>query len=208
MFEQAAIAVRDEQGYAQLHALIDAAFDSRDVEVFLNRVSKAKLRIRDYEGDFEARVAGQTGCRALRGAAGFRSGPDAGAVFAAGGSGAAGAAAEVLEGLRVLLRCSNASEVEVKIDGLPLVSSEEWAKAQHAPEKELPHVDPDRYIASRRLGLPFVADARREYAWELARQRMQSQGQALAAKAWRVFRVSASLCCVGWFAPGMDCGAG
>jgi hypothetical protein len=35
MFEQAAIAVRDEQGYAQLHARIDAAFDSRDVEVFL-----------------------------------------------------------------------------------------------------------------------------------------------------------------------------
>ena len=35
MFEQAAIAVQDEQGYAQLHALIDAAFDARDVEVFL-----------------------------------------------------------------------------------------------------------------------------------------------------------------------------
>ena len=50
MFEQAAIAVRDEQGYAQLHALIDAAFDTRDVEVFLNKVSRAKLRIRDYEG--------------------------------------------------------------------------------------------------------------------------------------------------------------
>ena len=41
MFEQAAIAVRDEQGYAQLHSLIDAVFDARDVEVFLNRVSKA-----------------------------------------------------------------------------------------------------------------------------------------------------------------------
>ena len=50
MFEQAAIAVRDEQGYAQLHALIDEAFDARDVEVFLTRVSKSKLRIRDYEG--------------------------------------------------------------------------------------------------------------------------------------------------------------
>jgi hypothetical protein len=50
MFEQAAIAVRDEQGYAQLHALIDAAFDARDVEVFLNRVKRAKLRVRDYEG--------------------------------------------------------------------------------------------------------------------------------------------------------------
>jgi hypothetical protein len=50
MFEQATIAVRDEQGYAQLHALIDAAFDARDVEVFLDRVKRAKLRIRDYEG--------------------------------------------------------------------------------------------------------------------------------------------------------------
>jgi hypothetical protein len=50
MFEQAGIAVRDEQGYTQLHALIDAVFDSRDVEVFLERVSKSKMRIRDYEG--------------------------------------------------------------------------------------------------------------------------------------------------------------
>jgi hypothetical protein len=50
MFEQAAIAVRDERGYAQLHALIDAAFAARDLEVFLNRAAKAKLRIRDFEG--------------------------------------------------------------------------------------------------------------------------------------------------------------
>jgi len=49
MFEQAGIAVQDEQGYSKLHALIDAAFDSRDVEVFLTRVAKSKLRIRDYE---------------------------------------------------------------------------------------------------------------------------------------------------------------
>jgi hypothetical protein len=50
MFEQAAIAVQDEQGYAQLHAQIDAAFDARDVEVFLSRATRAKLRVRDYEG--------------------------------------------------------------------------------------------------------------------------------------------------------------
>jgi hypothetical protein len=49
MFEQAGIAVQDEPGYAKLHTLIDGAFDSRDVEVFLNKVVKAKLRIRDYE---------------------------------------------------------------------------------------------------------------------------------------------------------------
>ena len=49
MFEQAAIAVQDEQGYKRLHALIDAAFDARDVEVFLNRVKRSGIRIRDYE---------------------------------------------------------------------------------------------------------------------------------------------------------------
>jgi hypothetical protein len=50
MFEQAGIAVRDEQGFARLHALLDAAFDARDVEVLLHRVTRAKLRIRDFEG--------------------------------------------------------------------------------------------------------------------------------------------------------------
>jgi hypothetical protein len=59
MFEQAAIAVTDEQGYAKLHALIDAAFDARDVEVFLNRVRKSKLRVRDYEGILERGLLGK-----------------------------------------------------------------------------------------------------------------------------------------------------
>jgi|SRR5579863_6852812 hypothetical protein len=59
MFEQAAIAVRDEQGYARLHALIDAAFDARDVEVFLNRVTKAGLRVRDYEAVLERGLLGK-----------------------------------------------------------------------------------------------------------------------------------------------------
>jgi hypothetical protein len=49
-FEQAAIAVQDEQGYAQLHARIDAVFGARDVEVFLSRVGRSKLRVRDFEG--------------------------------------------------------------------------------------------------------------------------------------------------------------
>lgn len=48
-FEQAAIAVQDEQGYAELHAQLDAVFDPRDVEVFLSRVRRAGLRIRDFE---------------------------------------------------------------------------------------------------------------------------------------------------------------
>jgi hypothetical protein len=49
MFEQAAIAVQDELGYKKLHALIDQAFDIRDVDVLLSRVKRAGLRIRDFE---------------------------------------------------------------------------------------------------------------------------------------------------------------
>ncbi|MGA2216881.1 MAG: hypothetical protein ABSG51_02280 [Terracidiphilus sp.] len=59
MFEQAGIAVRDEQVYAQLHAQIDAVFDSRDVEVFLERVTKSKLRIRDFEGVMKRGLLGK-----------------------------------------------------------------------------------------------------------------------------------------------------
>jgi hypothetical protein len=50
MFEQAGIAVQDEKIYSELHAKIDAAFASSDVEVFLNRVIRSKMRIRDFEG--------------------------------------------------------------------------------------------------------------------------------------------------------------
>ncbi|HZB87245.1 MAG TPA: hypothetical protein VE291_01180 [Terracidiphilus sp.] len=49
MFEQATIAVQDEKVYAQLHALMDAAFDPRDVDVLLSRAQRARLRIRDFE---------------------------------------------------------------------------------------------------------------------------------------------------------------
>jgi hypothetical protein len=49
MFEQAAIAVQDEQGYRKLHELLDAAFDARDVDVLLNRVQRAHLPVRDFE---------------------------------------------------------------------------------------------------------------------------------------------------------------
>jgi hypothetical protein len=59
MFEQAAIAVRDEQGYQKLHVLIDAAFGARDVEVFLNSVNRKKLRIRDYEAILKRGLLGK-----------------------------------------------------------------------------------------------------------------------------------------------------
>ncbi len=49
MFEQAAISVQDAKTYAELHTFIDAAFKASDVEVFLNRVIRHKLRVRDFE---------------------------------------------------------------------------------------------------------------------------------------------------------------
>ena len=49
MFEQAAIAVIDQQSYSHLHALIDAAFDARQVEVLLVRMVRARVPVRDFE---------------------------------------------------------------------------------------------------------------------------------------------------------------
>ncbi|MGH9447690.1 MAG: hypothetical protein ACRD3O_18480 [Terriglobia bacterium] len=59
MFEQAAFAVRDEQKYERMHVLIDAAFDAREVEVFLKRVTRARLRIRDFENVLGRRLLGK-----------------------------------------------------------------------------------------------------------------------------------------------------
>ena len=59
MFEQAVIAVQDEQGYAQFHALLDAAFDQRDVEVFLSRAKSSRLRIRDFEAVLKRKLLGK-----------------------------------------------------------------------------------------------------------------------------------------------------
>jgi hypothetical protein len=58
-FEQAAIAVQDEQGYAGLHACMAAAFDARDVDVFLSRAGRSKLRIRDFEGVLKSGLMGK-----------------------------------------------------------------------------------------------------------------------------------------------------
>ncbi len=59
MFEQAAFAIRDEQGYKQLHALIEAAFNAREVEVFLDRVTRAKFGVRDFEGVLQRGLLGK-----------------------------------------------------------------------------------------------------------------------------------------------------
>ncbi|MFP5211508.1 MAG: hypothetical protein ACLGRW_19675 [Acidobacteriota bacterium] len=58
-FEQTAIAVQDEQGYAQLHAQIDAAFNTSNVEVLLNRATRSRLRIRDFESVLQRGLLGK-----------------------------------------------------------------------------------------------------------------------------------------------------
>ena len=59
MFEQATISVQDEKTYAALHAYIDAAFKASDVEVFLNRVIRYKLRVRDFESVLKRGLLGK-----------------------------------------------------------------------------------------------------------------------------------------------------
>jgi hypothetical protein len=59
MFEQAVIAVQDEKGYAELHGLIESAFKDRQVDVFLDRVTRSRLRIRDFEGVLERGLLGR-----------------------------------------------------------------------------------------------------------------------------------------------------
>jgi hypothetical protein len=63
MFEQAAIAVQDQQTYSRLHSQINAAFDLRDVEVLLNRVVRARLPIRDFESVLKRGFLGQDAIR-------------------------------------------------------------------------------------------------------------------------------------------------
>jgi hypothetical protein len=63
MFEQAAIAVKDQQSYSRLHGLIDAAFDPAEVEVLLDRVVRAKLPVRDFESVLARGLLGQAAIR-------------------------------------------------------------------------------------------------------------------------------------------------
>ena len=49
LFEQAPIAVQDEKQYGALRGIIDAAFAPSDVEVLLNKVTRAGLPVRNFE---------------------------------------------------------------------------------------------------------------------------------------------------------------
>jgi hypothetical protein len=59
-------------------------------------------------------------------------------------------------------------EVQVRIDGLPFVSAEDWTKAQAAPASESPSVEPKEL--AQRMQLPPDSDARSEFAYSLARE--------------------------------------
>jgi hypothetical protein len=65
-FEQAAIAVQDEPGYQQLHALIDRAFSLREIEIFLGRVARYKYRIRDFASVLERGLLGKEAAQLYR----------------------------------------------------------------------------------------------------------------------------------------------
>ena len=59
MFEQVAIGVVETEQYQRLHAQIDAAFAERDVEVFLNKVCRAGLGIRNVEAVIDRGLLGK-----------------------------------------------------------------------------------------------------------------------------------------------------
>ncbi len=63
MFEQAAIAVVDQQGYSRVNTMIDASFEAHQVEVLLDRVVRAKLPIRDFERILERGLLGKEAIR-------------------------------------------------------------------------------------------------------------------------------------------------
>jgi len=58
-FEQAAIAVQDEPMFIRLHALIDLVFSSREIEVFLSGLIRARVSIRDLERVLEKGLLGK-----------------------------------------------------------------------------------------------------------------------------------------------------
>jgi hypothetical protein len=50
MFEQVVIAVQDTERHGRIQQQLLSAFSSAEVEVFLNRVRKAGLKVRNFEG--------------------------------------------------------------------------------------------------------------------------------------------------------------
>ena len=59
MFEQAAFAVQDQQGFHQLSSRIDAAFAANRADLFLASVAGKKLRVRQFEQVLEKGLLGK-----------------------------------------------------------------------------------------------------------------------------------------------------
>ena len=77
-----------------------------------------------------------------------------------------------------------AGRVEVRIEGRPYLTSEDWSRAQAAPESELPPIDMEKFEKSvlKRMGFSPALEAREKYAFAVARYRMQGQGQILGER--------------------------
>ena len=105
MFEQAAIAVQDEKDVrgASRAALMRRSTAS-DVEVFLSRVIRAKLRIRDFESVLKRGLLGKEAIALYEALPVSDQGLTRERYLRLVEAGAAGAAAKVFEGVRVLLR--------------------------------------------------------------------------------------------------------
>jgi hypothetical protein len=65
MFTQAPLAVEKQEVFGQLRAVIDAVFGANEVESFLRRVQKSKLRVRDFEGVLKSKLLKDANAAAL-----------------------------------------------------------------------------------------------------------------------------------------------
>ena len=91
-FEQAALKVEKQQEFAELQAAVEQAFRPENAEKFLKQMDRKGLRIRDFDGVLRGEEAdgeawmkscaevGKYGAGFVSGAAGFRSGADAGVL--------------------------------------------------------------------------------------------------------------------------------
>jgi hypothetical protein len=59
MFEQAALAVQDEETFAEVLKALEAAFARQSVERFLSNVQRNKLRARQFEAVLASGLLGQ-----------------------------------------------------------------------------------------------------------------------------------------------------
>jgi len=60
MFEQAQIAVQDVERYQKIQDRLGVAFSTAEVEVYLNRVRRSGLKVRDFETILKRGLLGKT----------------------------------------------------------------------------------------------------------------------------------------------------